>query len=111
MTFGQKLKQFRRAKSVSQRELAAAVGVDFSYISKIENDKLPPPAADTILKISTALGIDSESLISESGKLPSNIKKMVTNNPEAIRFFNTADNMNLSSEEWRKLIDGLKKLR
>ena len=41
-TFGQALKEIRRGKDVTQRELATAVGVDFSYISKIENDRMPP---------------------------------------------------------------------
>ena len=44
-TFGQSLRELRSSKIVSQRELAEKVGVDFSYISKVENDRLPPPAA------------------------------------------------------------------
>ncbi|MCB0594832.1 MAG: helix-turn-helix transcriptional regulator, partial [Phaeodactylibacter sp.] len=44
-TFGPLLKEVRRSKQVSQRELAERVGVDFSYISKIENNRLAPPAA------------------------------------------------------------------
>ena len=50
MTFGQLLRELRRAKGVNQRDLASKVGVDFSYISKLENDRLPPPAADTVVK-------------------------------------------------------------
>jgi len=46
-SFGQLLKHIRREKGVSQRDLADQVGVDFSYISKIENDRMPPPSADT----------------------------------------------------------------
>ena len=54
-TFGHNLRELRRSKDVSQRELAEKVGVDFSYISKLENDRLPPPAADTIVKIAKSL--------------------------------------------------------
>ena len=111
MTFGEKLKEIRRAQGFSQRELAKIVGVDFSYISKIENDRLPPPAADTILKISNALGISSEILFSESGKLPNNIKRMVSKKPDAIRFFQLADDMGLTHKEWQELTQKLKNLR
>ena len=44
MTFGQSLRKARRAAGHTQRSLAAGVGVDFSYISKVENDRIPPPA-------------------------------------------------------------------
>ena len=40
-TFGQYLREQRRRAGMSQRELASRVSVDFSYISKLENDRLP----------------------------------------------------------------------
>ncbi len=43
-TFGQKIKSLRKEKKITQSELVESVGVDFTYISKIENDKgLRPP--------------------------------------------------------------------
>ncbi len=111
MTFGEKLKEIRRAQKISQRELAKIVGVDFSYISKIENDRMPPPAADTIIKLSNALDIPEEILLSESGKLPSNVKNMVNKKPNAVLFFRQAERMNLSTEEWDELMSTLKNLR
>jgi transcriptional regulator with XRE-family HTH domain len=62
-TFGQALRELRRSKGISQRDLAEKVGVDFSYISKIENDRLPPPAADTIVKICNALEAPPDTLL------------------------------------------------
>ncbi|MBQ3452520.1 MAG: helix-turn-helix transcriptional regulator, partial [Selenomonadaceae bacterium] len=50
--FGQKIKRLRKAKKITQSELADSVGVDFTYISKIENNKgLRPPAESTIRKL------------------------------------------------------------
>ena len=40
--FGQTLRELRRSKKVTQRDLATRVGVDFSYISKVENEPLTP---------------------------------------------------------------------
>lgn len=38
-TFGQTVKKLRKAKKLTQLELAERIGVDFTYISKIENDR------------------------------------------------------------------------
>jgi transcriptional regulator with XRE-family HTH domain len=46
--FGDALREKRRVAGVSQRELADRVNVDFSYISKVETGRLPPPSADKI---------------------------------------------------------------
>ncbi|MCG8532207.1 MAG: helix-turn-helix domain-containing protein [Desulfovibrionales bacterium] len=111
ITFGQALKNLRREKKVSQRELANGVGVDFSYISKIENDRLPPPSADTIIKICKILEIPSEVLLAQSGKVSSDIKEIISSSEEAIRFLNEAQQMRLTDDDWRKLSGALKKLR
>lgn len=110
-SFGQLLKEIRRSKSISQRELASTVGVDFSYISKIENDRLPPPAAETIESICQALGIASDILLSYSGKVTDEIKNIITSSPEAVRFMQEVKTRSLSSSDWGKLTTALKKLK
>ena len=40
MTLGTRLKELRRKARLTQRQLAGRVGVDFSYVSKMENDRL-----------------------------------------------------------------------
>jgi transcriptional regulator with XRE-family HTH domain len=110
-TFGQKLRTLRRAAGITQRELAKKVGVDFSYISKLENDRLPPPAADTAVKISGALGITPDELVAATGKIPPQIQQSVGSSPAAIRFLRTAQAMELSEAEWQQLRDQLRRLR
>lgn len=111
MTFGQALKQIRREKNVSQRDLANKVGVDFSYISKIENDRLPPPSADTIVRISKILDVPSETLLAQSGKVSSEIKDVISTSAGAIRFLSEVQGRQLSDDDWLKLTDILKKLK
>ena len=111
MTFGQALKQIRREKRVSQRELASGAGVDFSYISKIENDRLPPPSAETIIRICQILDIPSEVLLAQSGKVSAEIKEVISSSEGAIRFLNEAQEMQLSDADWLKLTNVLKKLK
>jgi transcriptional regulator with XRE-family HTH domain len=110
-TFGEVLRTIRRSKEISQRELANKVAVDFSYISKLENDRIPPPAADTIVKICEVLDVQPESLLSLTGKLPSEIKELIGSNPKALEFLRKAHAMNLAEEEWDDLNEKLKSLR
>jgi len=111
ITFGQALKQIRREKRVSQRELASKVGVDFSYISKIENDRLPPPSADTIIRMCQILNVPSEILLAQSGKVSTGIKEVISTSEGAIRFLNEVQEMKLSDDDWLKLTNVLKKLK
>jgi len=110
-TFGQKLRALRRVASITQRRLAERVGVDFSYISKLENDRLPPPAADTILKICEVLGIPPEELLAHSGKIPVQVQQSIGSSPAAIQFLRNAQEMKLSEAEWEQLSEQLKRLR
>ena len=110
-TFGQTLKDIRRSKSITQRELATAVGVDFSYISKVENDRMPPPAADTIVKICEKLGVPPDRLLAMTGKMPTPIKEAISETPAAQQFLREAQTMTLTDDEWETLTQQLKKLR
>ncbi len=110
-TFGQTLRELRRAKGVSQRDLAEKVGVDFSYISKVENNRLPPPSADTIVKICEALSVPPDDLLAATGKMPTPVKEMLSTSPAALQFMREAHAMELNDEEWEKLTDQLKQLR
>jgi HTH-type transcriptional regulator, competence development regulator len=56
MTFGKTLERIRRAKGVTQREIATKIGMDFSYFSRLENDRHDSkPTRETIDKIAKAL--------------------------------------------------------
>jgi len=109
--FGEILREKRRESRLSQRSLAERVGVDFSYISKLENDRTPPPAAETIIKISAVLGCTSEELLAAAKKIPSDVGGSLAAKPSAQRFLQEAFRLNLSPDEWDKMIGGLRKLR
>ena len=56
MTFGEKIRSLRRDHKLSQRGLAERVGLNFTYLSKIENGRLDfagYPSEETILKLDT----------------------------------------------------------
>ena len=53
---GDKIREARKKASLTQAELAEKIGVKRSVISKYENGSISP-THDTVLKISTALGV------------------------------------------------------
>lgn len=109
--FGSVLREHRRAAKLSQRELASQIGVDFSYISKVENGRLPPPAADTIVEICRVLDIEPEELLALTGKLPSDIQKTIGESKAAQEFLSRAQQMGLTDEDWRTMTKSLRSLK
>jgi transcriptional regulator with XRE-family HTH domain len=57
MNFGDRLKQLRTQKNLTQPQLAQAIGIEQSYLSKLENDK-SVPGADIFQAILRALNMD-----------------------------------------------------
>ncbi len=110
-TFGTLLKTKRREADISQRDLAKQIGVDFSYISKVENDRLPPPSADTIVKICEILGCSPDEMLAISGKIPTTIQDKIASKQSAQQFLREAGEMGLSNEEWQSLTATLKRFR
>jgi transcriptional regulator with XRE-family HTH domain len=55
------------------------VGVDFSYLSKIENGILPPPSEKVILKLAEALHADQDDLFALAGRVPADIAPLLRN--------------------------------
>ncbi|MBX3282876.1 MAG: helix-turn-helix domain-containing protein [Acidobacteria bacterium] len=61
MTFGRTLQEIRRKKGLTQRDVADAISMDYSYYSKLENDRLGfNPTRETVEKIVTGLKCDDE---------------------------------------------------
>ena len=57
MNFGEKVKQLRAERNLTQPQLAQAIGIEQSYLSKLENDK-SVPSADIFQGILRAFAID-----------------------------------------------------
>lgn len=57
MNIGEKIKQLRTDKNLTQPQLAEAIGIEQSYLSKLENDK-SVPSADIFQAILKALAVN-----------------------------------------------------
>lgn len=86
MRFGERLQELRKAKGYTLRDLAAKVGVGFTYLSKAENGKLAfadYPGEALILKLAAALDADADELLIMAQKIPPQIRKRVLERPDA----------------------------
>lgn len=109
--FGKRLKERRREAGLSQRRLAEIAGVDFSYISKLENGRLPPPAAATVVRMAKIIGCSDDELLAAARKLPMDVGNVVTEQPGGLRFLREASKLRLTQGEWERMIGELHNLR
>jgi transcriptional regulator with XRE-family HTH domain len=104
MTIGEKLKRLRNEKGLSQLALERLSGVHCKLLSKYENGKVEP-TADTLRKISQALGVTSDYLIFDNAPLDgiSQLKDL-----ELFEKFKEVENMSVENKTMIKnMIDAL----
>ena len=76
-TFGLVIRQARRENEYSQRELAKLVGVDYTYLSKLENDHAGyPPSEDVIQSLANCLRLEVNTLKKLAGRINADDQKM-----------------------------------
>ena len=88
MQFGERVHQLRTQRGLTQRDLAAKIGVSDTYISKVENENLhfgDFPSEKFIHKLAGVLNADEEELLLLADKVPAGIRKRVHERPEAFR--------------------------
>jgi transcriptional regulator with XRE-family HTH domain len=110
-SFGRVLRDSRRAAGITQRELAERAGVDFSYVSKLENDRLPAPAADTVVRFCEIMGVPAEQFLALGRRIPSDVQETISSSLGAQEFLRTARELELSDDEWRELRTAVRRLR
>jgi transcriptional regulator with XRE-family HTH domain len=96
--FGQRLRELRKAKNLSQRTLGSQVGVSFTYISKVENEKLDfgdYPSEELICRLARALEVDEEDLLILAKKIPAAIRERLFERPDVFRALARGDDKTL----------------
>ncbi len=66
----------------SVRQVAARVGIQPSYLSKVERDQVPPPSEETIVRLAEALGEDPDVLLALAGKVSSDLQAAIRRRPK-----------------------------
>lgn len=86
-TFGDFIRQQREARragdaAFSVRQVAARVGIEPSYLSKIERGEQPPPSEQTIAAIARELDEDADVLLALAGKVSSDLQAVIRKRPK-----------------------------
>jgi transcriptional regulator with XRE-family HTH domain len=98
-TFGRYVRSRREARrendaAFSVRKVAERVGVQPSYISKVERCEVAPPSEATIVRLAEVLEEDADVLLALAGKVSSDLRDVIVKRPqlfsELIRELKTA---------------------
>ena len=79
--FGRILKDLRKKRGLSIKRLSSQLDVNYSYISKLENNH-SNPSKGFIFKIAQLFDYDKEELLLRAGKVPDDILSILTDNPK-----------------------------
>jgi len=87
MSFGALIRKSRekalqRDRNYSLRKTAERIGIQPSYLSKIERGELPPPGEEVICKLAADLGLDADVLLAMAGKVSSELQEVIRKRPE-----------------------------
>lgn len=104
MDFGERLRELRKHRGLSQRDLAGLVGIDFTYLSKIEVGRMDPPSEAVIRKLAQSLGADADELINLAGKVPKELKAVLGENPQAVELLRVLSERRLPEETYQEML-------
>ena len=98
MTFGERIREHRMSQRLTLRDAAAKVGINFTYLSKIENGKLDRsdyPSEKLIRKLAAVLFCDTDELFLLAEKVPDSIRRRVLERPDVFLAIAECDDASL----------------
>lgn len=104
-TVGQRIREIRKERNLTQRQLAEKVGINFTYLSRVENDRLDAeqtPREDTLQKIAKALQADADELLLLARRIPDTFRDRILAKPGIFRRI-----IQMSDSDLEGLLDSL----
>lgn len=88
-SFGEFVRERRLQKaagdaSFSLRQVADRIGLEPSYLSKIERGEQPPPGEQTIRRLAEELSEDPDILLALAGKVSSDLLEIIRERPALV---------------------------
>lgn len=65
----------------SVRQVAERIGVEPSFLSKVERDLGSPPSEDTLVRLAGEIDVDADVLLALAGKISSDLKEAIQRRP------------------------------
>jgi HTH-type transcriptional regulator, competence development regulator len=66
----------------SVRRVAERVGIEPSYLSKVERDIGSPPAEDTLVRLAAVLDVDADVMLAMAGKVSRDLRDVIRRRPQ-----------------------------
>ncbi len=85
MSFGAYIKRARADNNLTQREAAKQIGIDFTYLSKLETNTMPPPSRETLRKMAFVYALPLFKTMIKGGRLPGGVKEYLLAHPEEVK--------------------------
>ncbi len=104
-TVGERIREIRKSRNLTQRELADRVGINFTYLSRVENDRLDDeqtPREETIQRIAKALDADADELLLLAKRIPDAYRDRILSRPGVFRKL-----LNLSDHALEELVQAI----
>ncbi len=102
MNFGDKIKKLRKAKGLSQQELANILGVHSKHISRYENN-FSNPSLDVLLKLRNLFHVSLDYLVTDDDSQDFNYKDR-----ELEKYFEAVDKLNEEDKQViKKVIESM----
>jgi HTH-type transcriptional regulator, competence development regulator len=71
-----------RDPAFSVRRVAERVGIEASYLSKVERDIGSPPAEETLVRLAAELGLDPDVVLALAGKVSRDLRDAIRRRPQ-----------------------------
>lgn len=65
----------------SVRQVAERVGIQPSYLSKVERGDVSPPSEETLVRLARELDVDADLLLAMAGKVSSDLLEVIRRRP------------------------------
>lgn len=81
MTFGSLLRKLRYDQGLGIKKLASTLDIDYTYLSRIENNKVVP-SEKVIEKFSRYFQYDKDEMMLLADRVPEDIRQILRENPQ-----------------------------
>jgi transcriptional regulator with XRE-family HTH domain len=118
ITFGAFLRKQRLVAELSVRELARRIGASHSYISLIENERVPAPDEEDMMKIREILRLDKRDWVTmcelafktkEYTTIPVDLPVYIASNEKIRAALRVARDFGATDAEWTEFAEEIKR--
>jgi len=102
-SFGKMLRSLRLKAGYGLREAAALIEKSPGYLSDVEQDRVPPPREQVIVRMAEVLNIERDILLQAARKVDPEITDYVSQQLPAADFLRMARDEEFDDEDWERL--------